>query len=182
MSAAHAELVNFVSAIARCRQASLLAPEEEIPAVPLTAQLKSLASGRGLESLYLSFDKINHTHKYKGRLGYCYREAYRLAMSDPNFIYCEGYAISAQLSIPLSHAWCVHRETKEVYDPVWNTKKVRGSAYCGIPLDLRFVNAVIVLSQCYGILDQVWRFPDVHDTLLSAVIHPAYHNTFDNKK
>jgi hypothetical protein len=151
-------------------------PGEETPPVSATTTLHDIKQARGLEHLYMSFDKINHKHKYKGKLGFCYREAYRLAESDPIFIYCEGYAASEQLSIPLEHAWCVNRETKEVYDPVWNSKKVRGVAYCGLPLNLDFVNKVVLEVKMYGVLDSLWLCKSLFNTPLSDIIYPDYHS------
>ena len=175
MNTASAALTDFVSAIAKCRRGMCSVSGEEIPPISMSTPLQEVAKERGLESLYVPFDKINHTHKYKGTLGFCYREAYKLAIGDPVFIYCEGYATSEKLSIPLMHAWCVNRETQEVYDPVWNTKRIRGSAYCVLPLSLDFVNKVMLQRECYGVIDQLWLCKNLFDVSFSAVIHPDYH-------
>lgn len=174
MTDAHASLANYVSAVAKCRTMHVSVNGEETPPLSAATRLHELASARGLEQLYVSFDKINYKHKYKGKLGFCFSAAYRLAESDPIFIYCEGYAASEKLSIPLAHAWCVNRETHEVYDPVWNNKKVRGVAYCGLPLNLDFVNKVILEVKMYGVLDSLWLCKNLFNTPLGDILHPDY--------
>lgn len=175
MSAAHS-LNEYVKAIAKCRILGCVKPGEEAPPVSLSASLSDAAGTRGLEHFYTPFEKINHTHKYKGKLGFCYREAFCLAERDPLFIYCEGLASSENLCIPLAHAWCVHRETQEVYDPVWNTKKVKGNAYCGFPFNIEFVYRVMLETKCYGVLDSLFMCKRLFNTPLSDIIHPDYHS------
>lgn len=174
MTDANASLANFVSAVAKCRTMNRSVEGEELPSISRTTSLHELAKVRGLEHLYMTFDKINRVHKYKGKIGFCFREAYRLANMDSIFIYCEGYAASEQLSIPLDHAWCVNRETQEVYDPVWNNKKVTGVAYCGLPLNIKFVNEVILQTRHYGVLDSLWMCKSLFNTPLSDIIYPDY--------
>jgi hypothetical protein len=174
MTDVHASLANFVSSVAKCRTMYRNIEEEKTPPLHVATSLHDVSRAQGLEQLYVSFDKINHKHKYKGKLGFCYREAYRLAESDPIFIYCEGYAASEQLSIPLAHAWCVNRETREVYDPVWNNKKVKGNSYCGLPLNLDFVNKVILEVEMYGVLDSLWMCKNLFNTTLGDILHPDY--------
>lgn len=167
-------LVDFVKAIALCRSSMNAIPGEEFPRVSMESTLADLAKARGLEQFYVPFDKINYTHKYKGKLGFCYKYAYHLAESDSIFIYCEGYASSEQLGIPLHHAWCVNRETGEVYDPVWNTKKTKGNSYCGLPMNLNFVRKVIMYTKQYGVLDSLWLCKHLFNTSLGDIIHTDY--------
>jgi hypothetical protein len=175
----HESLAAFVRAVAACRLNMSQVPGESLPQVCADTPLNKLSAGRGIEHLYLSFDKINHKHKYKGKLGFCFREAFSLASRDPIFIYCEGYASSEALSIPLHHAWCVNRETQEVYDPVWNSKKVRGNAYCGLPFNIKFALEVVLKTKMYGVLDMLWSCgQDTLATPISDIIHPAYHSVF----
>jgi hypothetical protein len=177
MTEAQTSLNNYVKLIANCRNSAGMAAAEQPPPLPMSASLHDLASRRGLEQLYLPFDTINRTHKYKGKLGFCYKEALHLALADPIFIYCEGYASSEQLCIPLMHAWCVNRETREVYDPVWNTKKNRGNAYCGIPFNVEFVKKVVLHTELYGVIDSLWMCKHLFPTPLSDIIHPDYQPT-----
>jgi hypothetical protein len=174
MTEAQISLNNYVQLIANCRNSTFMEAAEVTPPLPMSASLHDLAKGRGLEQLYVPFDIINHTHKYKGKLGFCYKEAMHLALSDPIFIYCEGYASSEQICIPLMHAWCVNRETREVYDPVWNNKKTKGNAYSGIPFNVKFVTEVILHTKLYGVLDSLWMCKHLLATPLSDIVHPDY--------
>jgi hypothetical protein len=175
MDAAHVSLYNFVKSIASIRNSMRVVSGETAPPISLFTSLSEVGNNRGMEHLYIPFENVNHSHKYKGKLGHCYKEAFRLASHDPIFIYCEGYACNEKLNIPLMHAWCVNRETKEVYDPVWNTKKVKGNAYCGLPFNLKFVMDVILHNKIYGVLDSLWMCKHLFNTALSDIIHPDYH-------
>lgn len=175
MDTAHVSLYNFVKGIANIRNSMRSVSGEVTPPISLTSSLSDLGVAKGVESLYITFDNINYTHKYKDKLGHCYQAAFRLAERDPTFIYCEGYACSEKLSIPLMHAWCVNRETKEVYDPVWNTERVKGNAYCGLPFNLKFVTDVILHNKTYGVVDSLWLCKHLFKTALSDIVHPDYH-------
>lgn len=163
-------LVQYVETIANLK-AGILQPTEATKKPPL---VEAVLSDACLEQLFLSFDKINRNHKFKGPLGYCYKTAYNIAAMDPDYVYCEGYATSKQLSIPLMHAWCVHRKTNEVYDGVWNKRKTTGNAYCGIPLRLDFVTDCILNTKHYGVIDHLWMQRELLNTPLTSVIHPDY--------
>jgi hypothetical protein len=176
MTEVQASLNNFVKQIAGCRNMMRAELGEATPPISVSTSLSEAAASRGMEHLYIPFDNINHTHKYKGKLGHCYQEAFRLAESDSIFIYCEGYASSEKLVIPLQHAWCVNRETKEVYDPVWNTKRVKGNAYCGIPFNLKFAIDVVLHNKQYGVIDSLWMCKHLFNTPLSDIVHPDYHS------
>lgn len=167
-------LMGFVKAIVSLKGSMPSLPGEETPQVSLDLTLADIAKAGGLEQFYVPFDKINYKHKHKGKLGFCYSYAYRLAESDSIFTYCEGFATSKALGIPLAHAWCVNRETREVYDPVWNTKRVRGNAYCGLPINLNFARKVILHNKQYGILDSLWMCKHLFNTPLSDILHPDY--------
>lgn len=40
------------------------------------------------------------------------------------FEYCEGFAMSMDLGIPLEHGWLIHKKTKLVVDPTWCQKEI----------------------------------------------------------
>lgn len=136
----------------------------------------SLKETKGLEHLYIDFNKINRNHKLKGKIGYCYKYAYRSKLEHDNLVYCEGYAVPNGVHLPLPHAWCVDKNTHEVFDPVWKNKKA-GVAYCGLPLNMQFVNAVMVESGIYGVLDSLWYvYRKLNNFLLKDVVHEDFHN------
>ncbi len=74
----------------------------------------------------------------------CFMNAYNLSLSH-GLIYVEGYALSI---IPTLHAWCVD-EDRKVIDPTWTD----GVEYFGIPLDLGYINKVLLSRRKFGIID-----------------------------
>lgn len=88
-----------------------------------------------------------------GKMGECYRNAWMLAQLK-DLHYCEGYAVSGMLKLPLEHAWCVDDEGK-VYDPTW----LSGSDYFGVAFEDEVVSVVQVKAQHYGLLGNLWRTP-----------------------
>lgn len=57
-----------------------------------------------------------------GRMGNCYNTAFKLALRNRRFLYCEGHANSHDQRIPLPHAWCVTVDG-EFFDPTWPNGK-----------------------------------------------------------
>ena len=84
----------------------------------------------------------------KGRMKECFRNAYRLASSNPDLTYVEGFAVSGNLPLPLFHAWCVDKNGV-VYDPTWEN----GKSYFGVPFGQKFVDKTIVVRKKFGIID-----------------------------
>jgi hypothetical protein len=139
-------------------------------------QETTLAESRGLERLFIPFEDINPTLDFPGKRGFCYRDAYRLAVGHPEFVYCEGLAAPKIRNsfIPLLHAWCMDLRTNEVIDPTWRGKRNCGVAYCGIPFNMKFVNAFLLKSETYGVLEELWMHKTLHSTKLSDIVHPKF--------
>jgi hypothetical protein len=78
----------------------------------------------------------------------CYRNAFNLAVENPAFTYCEGYAVADKVPIPLMHAWTV-TEGGNVVDPTWK----HGVAYFGVKLPIWYVHRVIFKTMKWGVLD-----------------------------
>jgi hypothetical protein len=84
----------------------------------------------------------------KGKVHECFRNSYHLAQTM-FWTYVEGFAIASGVPIPLHHAWVVDHHGN-VIETTW---KDAGVEYYGIPLDLKFVNAVMLDTLHYGVLD-----------------------------
>jgi hypothetical protein len=136
----------------------------------------SLRDSNGLEHMFLDFININKEHKLKGKVGGCYKYAYRASCDYDNLIYCEGYAVGRGLGIPLMHAWCVDKNTHQVYDPTWKNKNA-GESYCGLPLSTRFIHAVMIQSELYGVLDNLWYVTKkLNNFKLNEIVHKDFHD------
>ncbi|BAZ47091.1 hypothetical protein NIES4102_41370 (plasmid) [Chondrocystis sp. NIES-4102] len=61
----------------------------------------------------------------------CYYNSFRVLVDNPDLIYCEGYALQSDLSLPLIHAWLVN-EDGQIIDPTWNNCN---TVYLGIPFN-----------------------------------------------
>lgn len=73
----------------------------------------------------------------------------RLATGDTSVRYAEGYAMDAELPIPMQHAWLVDADNK-VIDPTW--RDATDNLYFGIVFETRFVLDVLRIKQSAGIL------------------------------
>lgn len=71
----------------------------------------------------------------------CYYNCQKLASSNEELIYVEGYAIAHNVSLPLSHAWLMDRDGHAI-DPTWETT---GTAYFGVPLATVWVESFLRL-------------------------------------
>jgi hypothetical protein len=73
----------------------------------------------------------------------------RLAAGDNSVRYAEGYAMDAELAIPMQHAWLVDADNK-VIDPTW--RDVDDNLYFGIVFETSFVLDLLRIKQSAGIL------------------------------
>lgn len=83
----------------------------------------------------------------RGVMGECYRNSQLFVMDNSEFTYCEGWAISARLPIPLQHAWVIDGDGK-VIDPTWDDE----AHYYGIPFETEFLVDFTLNVGYYGIL------------------------------
>jgi hypothetical protein len=75
----------------------------------------------------------------KGQPKSCYLNCYQLASKLPDITYCEGYALSNYLDLPIAHAWLL-TSNGEVIDPTWEEE---ASAYYGVAFRYRWIKALI---------------------------------------
>ncbi|HZQ47943.1 MAG TPA: hypothetical protein VFC07_13075 [Verrucomicrobiae bacterium] len=83
-----------------------------------------------------------------GKMGRCYENATRLALSGMELIYCEGYALNQGLPIPLMHGFCITPEGA-VVDPTWKD----GTEYFGVAISKTFLFQTMNQREMYGVLD-----------------------------
>lgn len=87
-------------------------------------------------------------------LGACYENSVLalLELGNEHLFYCEGWACSPKLPLPIQHAWLVD-DQGHAYDPTWET----GGTYYGVPVKLSYVKRTILDTGYYGILVNDWR-------------------------
>lgn len=93
----------------------------------------------------------------KDRIGQCYQNAFQLALYAEGYQYVEGVATHEGL-IPMAHAWTVD-EQGLVVDSTW---KAKGVAYWGLAIPHDFLNAQVLATKHYGVLDD---WPNGHPIL-----------------
>jgi hypothetical protein len=69
----------------------------------------------------------------------CYYNAQKIAFGGRGLTYVEGYALSADISMAISHAWLAN-DKGEAIDPTWEPP---GVAYLGIPFSTDWVKAFL---------------------------------------
>lgn len=60
---------------------------------------------------------------------HCYHNAWERVRRSTTLAYCEGYAMSSRLPLPVEHAWIVDLKTGLVIEPTWDTKKTDETFY-----------------------------------------------------
>lgn len=110
----------------------------------------------------------------KGRFKECFSDAHKLASRKPDrYIYCEGYAHSGL--IPVLHAWCFDTSRGVVVDRTWHDN--RGQEYFGVPFNIDYVNTVLVRTEVYGILGNLYMIDDERNPLIiepSVYLHSSH--------
>lgn len=70
----------------------------------------------------------------------CYYNCLELLREHRDLFYCEGYALTEDLPLPLAHAWLVNKD-REVIDPTWNDES---TVYLGIPFNTQWFIDLLV--------------------------------------
>ena len=86
----------------------------------------------------------------RGKPKQCFQNAYREADEGGIFTYCEGFAMSANLPIPIHHAWLVNMRGK-IYDPTLRDAHLY--EYLGITVSYPVLHAETDRTGVYGLLD-----------------------------
>lgn len=85
-----------------------------------------------------------------GKKRLCYNNATDLALSNIKYIYCEGYAVTEIINIPIYHAWTVD-ENNTVFDNTWDPC---GTLYFGVKFNTNFLFKHLLKTKEYGILSE----------------------------
>lgn len=101
-----------------------------------------------------------------GRRGLCYANAARYVLEHDKLHYCEGYALSLRLPIPVPHAWVVDDDGHAI-DPTWDYPE--GEAfYFGVPFLCDNTWVRLLKLGTFGIIASDWEQGD-NDLLRNGV-------------
>lgn len=98
-----------------------------------------------------SYEVSNAPPTSYGRMRECYCNTFQLVEYHPQLTYCEGYAVSKTVPIPIHHAWAIDQDGR-VLDPTW---KVPGVEYFGLALKWDFVQNIVIENKAYGLLGEM---------------------------
>ncbi len=106
----------------------------------------------------------------------CYQNCFQALWKYPELNYCEGFAISDDVPIAISHAWLVDAKS-QVIDPTWSND-APGCTYFGAVFTEDFVREIALKTKCYGILDnyRVDRHQILQDGFPKGALHPKFHS------
>jgi len=98
---------------------------------------------RGFEELVLECGRVMEPKPLpknikQGQPKGCYANCQRLVLKNRSLTYVEGYAMAADVSIPLQHAWLLDADGY-VIDPTWETS---GCCYLGIAFRRAWVKSI----------------------------------------
>lgn len=112
---------------------------------------------------------------FRGEPKSCYQNCTSALWEYPKLSYCEGFAISDDLPIAISHAWLVDAKS-QVIDPTWNEDAPK-STYFGVVFTEDFVKEIATKTKHYGILDNhfVNRYLLLQDGWTKGALHPKFH-------
>lgn len=96
-------------------------------------------------------------HLPQGKLQQCHKNATDLVMADDSLVYCEGYALFKDTSLPTIHSWVTDCQGRAI-DTTWPQP---GVAYAGVPFRISFVTMTALKNDAIGsLLDDYYNaFP-----------------------
>lgn len=106
----------------------------------------------------------------RGPMRECYSNALSAAIHNPDLTYCEGYAVSGIITLPVQHAWVVN-EAGEAIEVTWPYQNVQ---YYGIALNTDFVAGHTLRTGYHGVICNDWL--DNHSLLRTGVPQEAIPN------
>ena len=97
---------------------NLFGPESKFKPEHLPLLTRLLVS-HGREYTTVGITRGEHKQQ---KLGMCYMNSLHLALAN-GYEYCEGYAMTEKVKLPLEHAWCWDNEKKRVIDVTWDERE-----------------------------------------------------------
>ncbi len=93
------------------------------------------------------------------KLRQCYYNSMMAALEDPDDkVYCEGYAVTSRLGLPMQHAWVYSMELGRVIDYTWRFKPGQAAGYFGIAFYTDVVRSYTNRTRRTGsILEEITR-------------------------
>lgn len=83
-----------------------------------------------------------------GEPGLCYTNAAQVALDSDEYDYCQGYATSPRVSIPLQHAWLVRKSDRAAFCVTWHD----GMTECyGVVVNRETLRKHTVETEMWGI-------------------------------
>ena len=84
----------------------------------------------------------------------CYWNCQQLLKDYSELIYCEGYALSPDVSISIRHAWLIN-EQKEIIEPTWGENN---SVYLGIAFSSKWLTSFLKKRSAMNREDEISIF------------------------
>jgi len=113
-----------------------------------------------------SFTQIESPFE-RGPMKDCYSNALNIAMLHGGFWYCEGYAASPLIGLPIQHAW-ICNDQGEAIEVTW---PYENSTYFGVAFEVDFVAKHVLHTGYYGVLANDWL--DDHSLLRNGIPESA---------
>lgn len=113
---------------------------------------------------------------FRGELKSCYQNCFQALWNYPELSYCEGFAVSNEVLIPIAHAWLVNDDSL-VVDPTRN-EDFTDCTYFGVVFTKEFVRKTAIKTKYYGILDnyRVDKHQILQEGFPKGALHPRFHS------
>ncbi len=113
---------------------------------------------------------------FRGEPKSCYQNCFQALWNYPKLSYCEGFAISNEVPIPIAHAWLIDVNS-QVIDPTRN-EDFTDCTYFGVVFTGKFVREIALKTKYYGILDNdyVDKYQILQEGFPKGALHPKFHS------
>ena len=124
----------------------------------------------------LPFLTMSKPSPFKGEPKSCYQNCTSALLKYPELSYCEGFAISKEVSFTIAHAWLIDNNS-QVIDPTWNEDYTE-STYFGVVFTNDFVRKIALKTKHYGILENYYvdKYQILQQGFPKGALHPKFHS------